>query len=67
MVHSKTVISGISKKAVSKTSKVETKNGFYFNVQLKSVKEIINPMEGVYISKDDYPEELLGFVNDEEE
>lgn len=56
-----------SKKAVSKTTKVDTKNGFYFNVHLKSVKEIVNPMEGVYILKDDYPQELLGFVNDDEE
>jgi hypothetical protein len=56
-----------SKKAVSKTTKVDTKDGFYFNVHLKSVKEIVNPMEGVYILKDDYPQELLGFVNDDEE
>lgn len=57
-----------SKKAVSKTSKVESKQGFYFNVLLKNTKELVNPMEGVYIIKDDYPEELQGFVkNDEEE
>ena len=56
-----------SKKAISKTTKVDTKDGFYFNVHLKSVKEIVNPMEGVYILKDDYPQELLGFVNDDEE
>lgn len=56
-----------SKKAISKTSKVESKIGFYFNVLLKSSKEIVNPMEGVYILKEDYPKELLGFISEEEE
>lgn len=56
-----------SKKAISKTDKEETKNGLKFFVQLKSVKEIVNPMEGVYILKDDYPEELLKHYSDEEE
>jgi len=56
-----------SKKAISKTDKLETKNGLTFFVQLKSVKEIVNPMEGVYILKDDYPEELLKHYSDEEE
>lgn len=56
-----------SKKAISKTSKVESKKGFYFNVLLKSSKEIVNPMEGVYILKEDYPKELLGFISEEEE
>lgn len=63
---SKTLIP-FSKKAISKTSKVESKQGFYFNVLLKSTKEIVNPMEGVYILKEDYPKELLDFVSDEEE
>ncbi len=58
---SKTLIP-FSKKAISKTSKVESKQGFYFNVLLKSAKEIVNPMEGVYILKEDYPRELLYFV-----
>jgi hypothetical protein len=39
----------------------------YFNINLKSIYEIINPMLGVYIIKDDYPQELLGELNDEEE
>lgn len=56
-----------SKKAISKTDKEETKNGLLFSVQLKSVKEIVNPMEGVYILKEDYPEELLKHYSDEEE
>jgi hypothetical protein len=56
-----------SKKAISKTSKVETKNGFYFNVNLKSVKEIVNPMDGVYIIKDDYPKELLPYLSSNED
>lgn len=56
-----------SKKAISKTEKKETKNGILFSVQLKSSKEIINPMEGVYILKEDYPEELLKHYSDEEE
>jgi len=56
-----------SKKAISKTDKVDSKNGLYFNINLKSIYEIINPMLGVYIIKDDYPQELLGEINDEEE
>ena len=31
---------------------------------LKSVKDIINPMQGVYIIKDDYPKELLELINE---
>lgn len=56
-----------SKKAISKTEKVETKKGMTFNVQLKSVREVVNPMTGVYILKEDYPEELLKLYSDEEE
>lgn len=56
-----------SKKAISKTDKVDSKDGLYFNINLKSIYEIINPMLGVYIIKDDYPQELLGEINDEEE
>ena len=56
-----------SKKAISKTEKTETKNGIHFFVYLKSIKDIINPMQGVYIIKDDYPKELLEHVSDEEE
>lgn len=56
-----------SKKAISKTEKVETKKGMTFNVFLKSTKEIVNPMTGVYILKDDYPAELLELYSDEEE
>lgn len=56
-----------SKKAISKTEKVETKTGMTFNVQLKSVREVVNPMTGVYILKEDYPEELLKLYSDEEE
>ena len=56
-----------SKKAISKTEKVETKKGMTFNVFLKSAKEIVNPMTGVYILKEDYPAELLELYSDEEE
>lgn len=56
-----------SKKAISKTEKVETKNGMTFYVHLKSIREIVNPMTGVYILKDDYPKELLELYSDEEE
>lgn len=56
-----------SKKAISKTDKVDSKDGLYFNINLKSIYEIINPMLGVYIIIDDYPQELLGEINDEEE
>ncbi|MBC7694536.1 MAG: hypothetical protein H7141_03725 [Burkholderiales bacterium] len=56
-----------SKKAINKTEKKETKNGFTFYVQLKSIREVVNPMTGVYILKDDYPKELLALYVDEEE
>jgi len=56
-----------SKKAISKTEKTDGKNGLLFNVQLKSAREVVNPMTGVYILKEDYPEELLALLNDEEE
>lgn len=56
-----------SKKAISKTEKKETKKGITFYVYLKSARDIINPMTGVYITKDDYPIELLELYNDEEE
>ena len=56
-----------SKKAISKTEKVETEEGIMFYVQLKSVREVVNPMTGVYILKEDYPEELLKLYSDEEE
>ena len=56
-----------SKKAISKTEKTETKNGITFNVYLKSIREIVNPMTGVYILKDDYPKELLELYSEEEE
>lgn len=56
-----------SKKAIGKTEKVETKKGMTFNVQLKSIREVVNPMTGVYILREDYPEELLKLYSDEEE
>ena len=56
-----------SRKAINKTEKKETENGIYFFVYLKSIKDIINPMQGVYILKDDYPKELLEHASDEEE
>jgi len=56
-----------SKKAINKTEKIETKNGILFNVHLKSIREIVNPMEGVYILKDDFPKELLPFIKTTEE
>ena len=56
-----------SRKAINKTEKKETENGIHFFVYLKSIKDIINPMQGVYILKDDYPKELLEHVSDEEE
>jgi hypothetical protein len=56
-----------SKKAISKTEKKETENGMTFYVHLKSIRDIVNPMTGVYIIKDDYPKELLELYNDEEE
>jgi len=56
-----------SKKAVSKTEKTENENGIMLYVHLKSIREVVNPMTGVYILKDDYPKELLELYNDEEE
>lgn len=56
-----------SKRAISKTEKKEMTNGIHFFVYLKSIKEIINPMQGVYILKEDYPKELLEHLSDEEE
>lgn len=56
-----------SKKAISKTERVDTDNGMTFFVQLKSIRDVVNPMTGVYIIKDDYPEELLKLYSDEEE
>ena len=56
-----------SRKAINKTEKKETENGIYFFVYLKSIKDIINPMQGVYILKEDYPKELLEHLSDEEE
>jgi hypothetical protein len=56
-----------SKKSISKTDKKETKAGIHFFVYLKSIKDIVNPMQGVYILKDDYPQELLELYSEEEE
>ncbi|MES2130860.1 MAG: hypothetical protein V4506_00845 [Bacteroidota bacterium] len=62
-----TTLLPFSKKAISKTERTDTKNGMTFFVQLKSIRDVVNPMTGVYIIKDDYPEELLKLYNDEEE
>lgn len=56
-----------SKKAISKTEKTDTKEGMTFFVQLKSIREVVNPMTGVYILKEDYPEELIALLSDDEE
>jgi hypothetical protein len=56
-----------SKKAVSKTDKVESSDSFLFNVYLKSVRQVVNPMTGVYILADDFPKELAELVNNDEE
>jgi hypothetical protein len=56
-----------SKKAISKTEKTDNAKGIFFQVYLKSVREVINPMEGVYILKDDFPKELLPFIKSNEE
>ena len=54
-------------RAISKTDKQEVKSGIHFFVYLKSIKDIVNPMQGVYILKEDYPQELVEHINDEEE
>ena len=56
-----------SKKDISKTERTDTQDGMTFYVQLKSVREVVNPMTGVYILKDDYPEELIAMMSDDEE
>lgn len=56
-----------SKKAISKTERIDTDKGMTFFIQLKSIRDVVNPMTGVYIIKDDYPEELLKLYSDEEE
>jgi hypothetical protein len=56
-----------SKKAISKTEKTETNEGMTFFIQLKSIREVVNPMTGVYILKEDYPEELIALLSDDEE
>ncbi|MES2762692.1 MAG: hypothetical protein V4677_10805 [Bacteroidota bacterium] len=56
-----------SKKAVSKTEKSESADHFLFNVYLKSVRQVVNPMPGVYIIKDDFPKELTELINTDEE
>lgn len=62
-----TTLLPFSKKAISKTEKKETKKSMTFYVHLKSIREVVNPMTGVYILKDDYPKELLELYSDEEE
>jgi hypothetical protein len=56
-----------SKKAVSKTDKTESSDSFQFNVYLKSVRQVVNPMTGVYILAEDFPKELSDLVNHDEE
>jgi hypothetical protein len=36
-------------------------------VYLKSVRQVVNPMTGVYILADDFPKELAELVNNDEE
>jgi len=67
MDHGSVTLLPFSKKAIGKTEKIDGKNELLFNVQLKSVREVVNPMTGVYILREDYPEELLALLNDEEE
>ena len=67
MDNGSTTLLPFSKKAISKTERTDTKNGMTFFVQLKSIRDVVNPMTGVYIIKDDYPEELLKLYSDEEE
>lgn len=56
-----------SKKAISKTEKNETPQGIIFNVYLKSANPVINPMTGVYILKEDFPEELIALVKEQDD
>ncbi len=56
-----------SKKAISKTEKKETPQGILFNVYLKSANPVVNPMTGVYILKEDFPEELIALVKEQDD
>lgn len=57
----------ISKKLILKTDKKQTGKELIFYVNLKSSKPLVNPMDGAYFLKDDYPQELLKYISEEEE
>jgi hypothetical protein len=57
----------ISKKLILSTDKQQTEKEIMFFVKLKSSKPLINPMDGAYFLKDDYPQELLPHLKDEDE
>lgn len=66
MQNDSVVVLPFSKKAVSKTEKNETEKGITYNVYLKSAYPVVNPMTGVYILKEDFPEELIALINEED-
>lgn len=58
----------ISGKLIQKTEKKMDKDGnIVFKVILKGGQEIVNPMDGAYFLKRDFPAELLPYVHEEEE
>lgn len=56
-----------SKKLIGSTNKTQKGNNVLFEVNLKSVKPLVNPMDGVYILTTDYPTQLLKYVKEDEE
>lgn len=48
-----------SKKLIIDTDKQQTPKEITFSVRLKSSRPLMNPMEGVYILKENFPKELL--------
>ncbi len=58
----------ISKKLIISTDKQQKgQDLLLFEVKLKSVKPLVNPMDGAYFLTDDYPTPLLKYINEDEE
>ncbi len=56
-----------SKKLIISTDKIQKGDEVIFSIKLKSIKPLVNPMSGVYVLTDDYPTQLLKYINEDEE
>lgn len=56
-----------SKKLIGSTNRIQKGNNLVFEVNLKSIKALVNPMDGVYILTTDYPTPLLKYIKEDEE